>query len=78
MSTETESFESDAGGYALFTDYESLERERDGLRGLLKTADCPNNCFVKGGHYDNIGNVNQCKFCFEYKKLLAKGAGHER
>lgn len=73
-----EAFEAEDGYYVLFTDYEYLGRERDGLRGLLKTADCPNNCFVKGSHYNNIGNINQCKFCSEYRKLLAKGADHER
>lgn len=50
----------------------SLQRERDALREALKTANCPNNCFVKGGHYNNIGNINQCKFCREYRRLLAK------
>lgn len=41
-------------------------REIDRLNNLLKIAVCPS-CDKSGAYYDNMGNVNQCQWCYEVK-----------
>lgn len=61
---EIETRESPSGEYVLFTDYDSLERERDGLREALD--DILRN-HEAGDKVDEI-----------IRAALAKGADHER
>lgn len=49
--------------------YESLQKQLDKHREILKAVACPN-CNGDGAYYDSMGDVQQCQFCYERDLLI--------
>ena len=65
--------EADDGAYVEFTDYESIERERNALRAALKES---TELLERISNGDDWGAIEE--YIQENHEALAKGADHER